>query len=235
VSFSVVVTNWNRADVLPISLKSILVQKGVKNLEILIIDDASDDESLEVAKEFRRKHPDIIRVFETHESLTHNICLPANIGFKRAKYEYVVLNPSDTIQVLDTNFLEYAKVLSNNPKAWADPKLLYLSTWKGKKQGLAQAGGCTRREWLHKITGYDERMHGHGANEPDLFFRLRLIGVVPVKCNAFVIHFDKKLVNKIPRRNHDPRNNEIHRENAEKQTIAPNKKWGEHPRLEEIL
>jgi len=232
-SFSVVVTNWNRADVLPVCLRSILNQKGVNKMEIIIVDDASTDNSLEIIKKFKREYPDVIRAFETHKSLTENICLPANIGFKRAKYPYVVINPSDVIQVLDTNFSKYLNVLKKHVRAFADPILINFSGWARKKSHLAQAGGCTMTKWLRQIKGYDERMKGWGANEPDLFMRLGFIGVHVVKTDAVVLHMDRVVGKKRIHRTYNPRNAVFHRENREG-VIAPNKIWGEHPLLEEV-
>lgn len=232
-SFSVVVTNWNRADVLSISLMSILCQKHISDLEILLVDDASTDNSLEVAKEFKRSYPRIIRLFETHENLRHSIVLPANIGFKRAKYDMVVLNPSDIIQVLDTNFRAYMEVLSRDANAWAGPYLVALSTWQWRTEP-AQAGGCTLKQQLHRVTGFDERMFGWGSDEPDLFDRLRFAGVRLSPCNSYVIHMDRKVGAK--RETWPPgANGPIHQENYDKHVISPNKVWGEHPKLEEIL
>lgn len=234
-SFSVVMSNWNRGDVLPISVRSILMQQGIENLEIIIVDDASSDDSLQKAVELRRKHPDIIRVFETHKSLTHNICLPANIGFKRAKYEYIVINPSDTIQLLPTNFREHLNLLRSKPKIISLPHLYNLLNWDHTIS--ATAGSCLRREHILKVTGYDERMHGWGANEPDLSNRLGIIGVkiAQGECNAWVLHATVKLTPPIERRPVEHYNDTISAENHSTMTYAPNKTWGEHPTLEECL
>jgi len=233
-SFSVVVTNHNRADTLPIAINSILNQKGIDKLEIIIVDDASTDNSLEIIKEFKKAYPSVVRAFETHESLTRNICLPANIGFKRAKYEYVVLNPSDIVQLFNTNFLEYAKILKGKPNAWVDPVLIDLPNLRVKK--YSQAGGCVKREYLRQIKGFDERMKGWGSNEPDLFYRLSLVGVEIVRCTtAVVLHFRCKVCGNYEHYKVNPENAKIHHNNAKKGIIAPNDTWGEHPKLEEVL
>ena len=236
--FSVVVTNWNRGDSLAACVGSCLAQTGVEKLEVIIVDDASDDNSLEVATKLRQNHPDTIRVFETHESLTHNICLPANIGIKRARHDLVVINPSDTLQLVPYNFQAYAAMIADKGKVWAGPHMHRVGLqecpdWNYKK--CAQNGGCTKREYLHKITGYDEHMYGWGSDEPDFYNRLKLIGVTRQQVEAWVLHLHVKLVGPKPQRKVGD-SYKIDRENWEKKRFAPNnpETWGEHPKLEEI-
>jgi len=231
-SFSVVVTNWNRGDTLQASVRSILAQEGLENLEILIVDDASDDDSLEVALALRKEHPDVIRVFETHESLTRNINVPANIGFKRARYKYVLLNPSDTIQLLPTNFLEHLRLLRENPNLYTLPHLRHFPSWKATTASLA--GSCTLKNHIFRITGYDERMSDWGCDDCDFSYRLRMIGIEQAVCDAHVLHITTKLRGEADSREVNHQNDLIHAENAKTGTYAPNKTWGEHPGLEEM-
>jgi len=58
---SVIVPNYNYASFLPERLDSILSQ-GPNLLEILVLDDASTDSSLQVIESYRRRFPDLIRV-----------------------------------------------------------------------------------------------------------------------------------------------------------------------------
>jgi len=89
-------------------------------------------------------------------------------------------------------------------------------------------------KWLRQIKGYDERMRGWGANEPDLFMRLGFIGVHVVKTDAVVLHMDRVVGKKRIHRTYNPQNRLFHKENQSKGISAPNEVWGEHPLLEEI-
>ena len=227
---SAVVTNWNRADSLPACLRSILAQRDV-DVEIIIVDDASTDNSLEVIKRYKKAYPETIRAFETHESVTQNICLPANIGFKRARHPYVVVNPSDILHILPTNFKKFLEVIGRDEKAFACPSSVNLADLKWKEICPA---GCVKTEWIRAIGGFDERMKGWGANEPDLFMRLQMIGVRAVKADALVMHVDRILGEVRSTRKYNPENDRIHAENVRNNMAKPNAEWGEHPFLEEI-
>jgi len=227
----VVVTNWNRADCLAKAVDSIMAQQEVE-LEVIIIDDASEDNSVNVARSLKAAYPGRVRIYETHESLTQSICLPANIGFKRARHDIVVLNPSDIIHLKPTNFKAYRDLISRQGNAFADPHLRYASSAEEKPS--AQAGGAVKREHIWEVTGFDERIHGWGSDEPDLANRLKMIGVEMVKCDAQVLHQDL-LPDGSFRRTRPPGDGwKYDRENAKTGTYAPNKTWGEHPKLEEI-
>jgi len=233
-SFSVVVTNWNRTDVLPTAVQSILAQQGIDELEIIIVDDASEDDSLEKAVKLKRRHPETIRLFETHESLTHSFVLPANIGMKRAKHPYVVLNPSDTIQLSPANFKEHLRLLRADPNVLSFPHLYNLSDWRYSKHSLA--GCCTLKNHVFKLKGWDERMYGWGCDDIDFGERIGMIGVRHAygECNAYVLHVDLKLRSEVARRAVNHYNDEISAQNQRSRTYAPNETWGEHPKLEEI-
>jgi len=212
--------------VLSQAVESVLAQEDVK-LEVLVVDDASDDDSLEKALRLKRGRPEI-RVFETHESLTHNINLPANIAFKRAKYDYVVLSPSDIVHVDKRNFQEYLRLFQRDPEIYALPHL--RDSVSGFETTASLAGSCMLKKHLLQLTGFDERMYGWGAEDNDLSYRLRMIGVKQVTAEAHVLHLCPNVHREI-----NPKNDQVHAENCKRRSWAPNKEWGEHPKLEELV
>jgi glycosyltransferase involved in cell wall biosynthesis len=68
---SVIITSYNRADWLKIAIQSVMEQ-SYSDYEVVVVDDGSQDHSIEVIKAFQRKFPDKINFF-THEG-------PANKG-----------------------------------------------------------------------------------------------------------------------------------------------------------
>ena len=58
---SVIVANYNNAQYLPDCLNSVLCQT-YQDLEILICDDCSTDDSLKVLKNYQQRYPDKIRI-----------------------------------------------------------------------------------------------------------------------------------------------------------------------------
>ena len=55
-TLSVIISNYNDAEFLPQFLQSV-VDQSIQPDEIIIIDDASTDNSVEILEEFAQKHP----------------------------------------------------------------------------------------------------------------------------------------------------------------------------------
>jgi len=243
---SVVMACWNKEFIVEKSIISIENQT-VKPHELLFIDDNSDDNSLEIVKNLRDKMSFPIRIFETHESLTHNLCLPCNIGFKRAEGDVIMILDADTCSVNRTNFERIIQQHQENEKILLTPKLLAgppsreprlptidsekLKTLPETKIKISLDGGSTRKEHIYKIKGYDERMYGWGANHPDFIARLKMIGVKVLRDEKVIFQHHK---GSAPNRKYYKKNDLIHSENVSNKVHCPNEKWGEHPLLELI-
>lgn len=93
---SVVMPNYNAGPHLRESIKSILDQT-YKNLEFIIIDDASTDESWSIIQEFAQKDPRVIAI-KNDENL--KICKSLNKGIAKAKGKYIARFDSDDICLL---------------------------------------------------------------------------------------------------------------------------------------
>src|SRR2546422_7177434 len=88
---SVVMTNYNYKRFLPEALAAI-VQQSYRPHEILIIDDASTDDSVEIIKQFQREHSNIRLIRnDRNMGVLHN----ANVLFKMAAGDYVYGAASD--------------------------------------------------------------------------------------------------------------------------------------------
>lgn len=99
-TISVLLSNYNHAQYLPESLSAICEQT-VAAEEIIIIDDGSTDNSVEVIEEFKKKYPQItlIRNLE-NKGLLYSI----NIALKHANGDYIVWASADD-KILP-NFIE---------------------------------------------------------------------------------------------------------------------------------
>ncbi len=90
---SVVMPTYNRADLLPRSILSILTQT-YKNIEFIIVDDGSTDHSVALIKSFQRMDPRI-RLIENKENM--GISVSRNKGQAAAKGKYIAIQDSDDI------------------------------------------------------------------------------------------------------------------------------------------
>ena len=103
---SIIMPTYNRADLLPRSVRSVLRQT-MPDFELIIIDDASTDETPEVVASFEDAHIRYICRTVNHLQLykeTGEEDNPRNDGLKQARGRYIAYLDSDDIY--RTNFLE---------------------------------------------------------------------------------------------------------------------------------
>ena len=111
---SILIPTYNRARLLPQTLESVAAQAGeLHDVEIIVSDDGSKDETPQVLRVFRTEHPNLqISVFHH----TQNLGGPGNWAFllEKARGEFVYLLSDD--DWIAPNFLgEYKKVLKGYP------------------------------------------------------------------------------------------------------------------------
>ena len=100
---SIIVPVYNSEKYLKDCLDS-LVNQTLKDIEIIVIDDASSDNSLEILKDYESKYPNKIRVYANTKNLGQGAT--RNKGIKLATGEYIGFLDSDDY----VNFNMYAKM-----------------------------------------------------------------------------------------------------------------------------
>jgi glycosyltransferase involved in cell wall biosynthesis len=111
-NFSVIMPNYNHGDRIARALDSILAQ-SVQPMELIVLDDGSDDNSLDVLEEYARKYP-VIRLERFPEN--RGAVAACNKLFRLASGEYIFGFPSDDI-VLPGAFERAVEMLEKNPGA----------------------------------------------------------------------------------------------------------------------
>jgi len=104
---SVIMANYNKAKYLPESIESVLCQT-YENLELIIIDDCSSDDSKKIVDHYARKD---CRIYPIFDDKRKGSAPSRNQGLKVASGEYIAILDSDDISLpnrLETqyNFLE---------------------------------------------------------------------------------------------------------------------------------
>ena len=89
---SIIVANYNNTDYLEECLSSILDQT-YKEIEIILIDDCSTDNSSEIIRDYERQYPDIFRC----------IFFIENKGVAHARHEAILMANGDYITTLDSD------------------------------------------------------------------------------------------------------------------------------------
>ncbi len=87
---------YNAGDFLVEAIESILKQT-YKRFEIIIVNDASTDDSLKIINKFKKKYPDKIRLINLTNNLNKGGDSCANLGIKKAKGKYVAKMDADDI------------------------------------------------------------------------------------------------------------------------------------------
>jgi glycosyltransferase involved in cell wall biosynthesis len=142
-TLSVIIPNYNHAQHLPVCLKSILAQ-SVKPVEIIVLDDASTDNSIQVLQEFAAQNP-TLRLVQNEMNL--GVLPNVNKGLSLARGEYLFLQAADD-EVLPGLFEKSLKLLAQHPEA-----------------GLS----CTIADWREAATGLNWHM-GVGMGDQSVYF-----------------------------------------------------------------
>lgn len=110
IKFSVVVPTYNRAGLISKSLESILAQT-YDNYEIIVVDNGSTDNTLEVLKPYEEKK--LIRIIRN--PVNQERCVSRNLGFKAATGDFLTLLDSDDLMHTN-NLADAAAYIKNNPQ-----------------------------------------------------------------------------------------------------------------------
>ncbi|MGK2926701.1 MAG: glycosyltransferase family 2 protein [Lysobacterales bacterium] len=91
---SVIITNYNRAELLADAVQSVIGQSW-QDYEIVFVDDGSQDDSLQVIEAFRRQLPDTVRLF-THPGHANLGIVPTyELAMSKVRGEYVAFLEHD--------------------------------------------------------------------------------------------------------------------------------------------
>lgn len=106
---SVIVPSYNQASYIFVCIKSILTQTK-KAYEIIVVDDHSTDNTLEVLKPYLAK----IKLIQNRKN-TGAFSFTTNIGIKQATGDYILIISADD-WLLPTALEEESEILDNNPE-----------------------------------------------------------------------------------------------------------------------
>lgn len=106
---SIVIPTYNMEKYLRHCLDSLLIDEGLDDVEVLVINDGSKDSSLAIAQEYESKYPHTFRVIDK-ENGNYGSCI--NRGLKEATGKYIkVLDADDSFST--KSFQEYISVLKS--------------------------------------------------------------------------------------------------------------------------
>lgn len=202
---SVIVPIRNVSSTLALSLQS-LIDQTYPIAEIIVIDNVSKDNSIQIALEFRKKTP--IPIILIRQKQDKSVSSSFNIGVKKAKSSLVVLYASDCILASIHELTKLVMPLQKSSDVVSSfPTVeMPLTVWKKynfwQKYFSARMVGinhpemvlkfdCVRRDIFLKLGGFDDVNFGGdgniGGEDAEFNSRLRNKGLM-VKSSARVFH-----------------------------------------------
>lgn len=174
---SAIITTKNRADLLPRALDSVLDQT-YENLEIIVIDDGSDDQTPQILAEYEDKHK--ISVIRNKKSL--GACKARNLGIEEAEGEFIAgLDDDDEwvntrISMLLMHYDDdYACITSNDTMIGSQRSIVWNKKREITLNDLLYSNHVgnqvlVRKGRLLEVGGFDESLVA--AQDYDLWIRL---------------------------------------------------------------
>src|SRR5437660_1542486 len=93
---SICIPSYNHAAYLPAAIESALGQ-SYRDLEVVIVDDGSADDSLEIARAYERREPDRVRVLTHPGRANLGTAATANLARRHARGAFWSGLPSDDV------------------------------------------------------------------------------------------------------------------------------------------
>jgi O-antigen biosynthesis protein len=125
---SVVVASYNYAQLIRQTLDS-LVNQTYKNFEVIVVDDGSTDNSVEVIREYVKKYPNVF-LYQHENNSNKGLQLTVKLGVEKAAGKYVAFCESDDfwtpnhleekVQVINSHFNPI--IIVNNLTCFGDPE-----------------------------------------------------------------------------------------------------------------
>jgi GT2 family glycosyltransferase len=184
---SVVVTNWNGLKLLKKNLETIIKHSSQAS-EIILADDASEDDSLKFVKSLQKKYPHL-------KIISH----PHNLGFGANSNHAVSKAKGDLVVLLNNDIIPQKNYITHSVKHFTDPKVFgvgFCETnnknwarffWQGGylqhqpgTTGLNKthisgwvSGGSSviRKSLFQKLGGFDPIYHPFYSEDLDLGYR----------------------------------------------------------------
>lgn len=130
---SIIMPVYNAGDFLREAIESILNQT-YKNFELIIIDDASTDDSWNIISSYKKRFPKKVRAFRLVKNLNKGGDVAGNIGFSLARGEFIARMDADDI-ALPQKLEKQVAFLLNNPKISVLGSSAYVIDKDGKVLG----------------------------------------------------------------------------------------------------
>lgn len=115
-AFSIVLTCYRHAPFIAEALQSVFAQDYAGAMELIVVDDASPDDSVDIIRETIARYGANWAVKLICHEVNKGVVAATNAGWKEARYEWIIEADGDDIQLPD-RCAQTAEVIAANPSA----------------------------------------------------------------------------------------------------------------------
>ncbi len=155
-SVSVIIPNFNKGPYIAECLQSCIDQGPGYILEVIFVDDHSTDNSLEVVEAFRRRHPDIVKVFTNPRK---GAAAARNFGLEQSAGEYIQYLDSDDVLSENKVQAQLAALMENPSNGIANCQWEHFRETPGDMPSERQ---ITDKSYEQPVTWLVDYMMGKG-------------------------------------------------------------------------
>ena len=192
-SVSVVIPTYNRENWIERTLRSLYAQ-GVRDMEVIVVDDASTDTTLEKVKKFRQ-------VILVRQLKNKGPAVCRNVGIQLAKGSRILLLDSDVVLEKGClNALLGAKADIAFPQVlFENGTVFYPTNEKEKRYVKVSTAFVVKKESLRKLDNLFDEKYYFVEEDTDFFLRCRYFGLtcqyVPSATATHLLKEQKEFLN----------------------------------------
>lgn len=163
IKISVIIPCYNQQDLVTKAMDSIPKRDDI---EIIVIDDGSIDNTWDSLMEYRRQHEDIINLIYLYNEENKGVAYTVNRGYDVAKGEYIVLLGSDDYFYTD-KFEEIISELDGTDLVYFDLKVNNGDVWDvsdDSKYALCGSVKFMRRDFVNKTRCPENKIWGEDVD-----------------------------------------------------------------------
>ncbi len=175
IKVSVIIPTYNRSDLLERALKSVINQT-IKNIEILVVDDCSTDNTSKLIKQYQNKDKRI-KYLKNKKNEGGGGSVTRNQAIKKAQGKYIAFLDDDDewlptklekqipfvnkFSVIGTEkIFEEKKITENNKEKIFSIKKINIEDALSGRLHISPSTLLTKTSYLKKINGFDENLVG---------------------------------------------------------------------------
>lgn len=162
---SVILCSYNSIKTINYAIKSIIIQK-YKNIELIVIDDFSNDGTYEKILELKEKYNNKISNFEVYRNSSNNgVYFSRNFGIKKSTGEIIAMQDADDISDKNRLTISVYELLTHNVDFVLSNSTKISNIGKLSSISVAMATIVIKKNFYNKYGYYDEETRHSGDLE----------------------------------------------------------------------